>query len=214
MLEAMKNRNAAFLLCALLVVGCGGSKHSAREVFGMDRKSPDAFRVVSRPPLSVPKEFGLRPPSHAAQVPLERQADNVARQALLEKSSVEEVVEVEGEVEAYSILSGGTLSSEKLLAQFEQKTISESESAFLDKVGISDANAEIREQLGHGVVENKQTVWDALQGRSAEEPVVNAGAEAERIRELTQANEVIDAEGVKEINPSDRSPLEQLMSLF
>lgn len=45
---------------AVAVTGCTGSE--VRNTLGLSRRSPDAFSVVSRPPLSVPKEFQLVEP--------------------------------------------------------------------------------------------------------------------------------------------------------
>lgn len=43
---------------ALAVSACGGF----RENLGLNKQSPDEFRVVSRAPLTVPPDFQLRPP--------------------------------------------------------------------------------------------------------------------------------------------------------
>ena len=45
----------------LAVVGCGGNAASG----------PDEFRVVTKPPLSVPPEYSLRPPEAGTSVPAE-----------------------------------------------------------------------------------------------------------------------------------------------
>lgn len=47
-------------LCAALM-GCG-SNGDIKEALGLTREGPDEYRVVPRPPLSVPPEFNLRPP--------------------------------------------------------------------------------------------------------------------------------------------------------
>jgi hypothetical protein len=53
-----------YLLClpvaTLLLSACGDT--SVKQTLGIDRRAPDEFRVVSRPPLSVPPQFDLRPP--------------------------------------------------------------------------------------------------------------------------------------------------------
>lgn len=43
---------------AVSVVGC----ESARKVVGRSKDAPDEFVVYQRPPLSLPPEYGLRPP--------------------------------------------------------------------------------------------------------------------------------------------------------
>ena len=42
----------------LAVSACGGF----REQLGLEKQSPDEFRVVSRAPLTLPPDYSLRPP--------------------------------------------------------------------------------------------------------------------------------------------------------
>jgi hypothetical protein len=43
-----------------LLAACNGK--TVQETIGLQRPAPDEYRVVSRPPLSVPPDFTLRPP--------------------------------------------------------------------------------------------------------------------------------------------------------
>jgi hypothetical protein len=52
------------LACAALAA-CG----SVREDLGLGRSPPDEFAVIDRPPLAMPPDFGLRPPSPGAPRP-------------------------------------------------------------------------------------------------------------------------------------------------
>jgi len=52
-------------LAILLLLGLGLSAcadYGPRQFFGLDKNPPDAFTVVSRAPLTLPPDFGLRPP--------------------------------------------------------------------------------------------------------------------------------------------------------
>jgi hypothetical protein len=44
-------------ICLMLLSACG----LTRADLGMEKESPDEMMVVSRAPLSIPPEFGLRP---------------------------------------------------------------------------------------------------------------------------------------------------------
>lgn len=69
--------SVALLFSALFVLGgCGGD---VRRAIGLDRTGPDEFRVVSRAPLDLPPEFGLRPPQPGAPRPNEPSARDQAR---------------------------------------------------------------------------------------------------------------------------------------
>jgi hypothetical protein len=50
---------------ALALSACGGF----REQLGMNKQSPDEFRVVSRAPLTLPPDYSLRPPEPGAPRP-------------------------------------------------------------------------------------------------------------------------------------------------
>ncbi|MBR82941.1 MAG: beta-barrel assembly machine subunit BamF, partial [Magnetovibrio sp.] len=49
---------AALTLFSEFLVGCD----SVRKSFGGGKNAPDEFVVYKRPPLSLPPEYGLRPP--------------------------------------------------------------------------------------------------------------------------------------------------------
>ena len=44
----------------LALAGCG--QGTVQEALGMGKRSPDEFAVVSRAPLILPPDYGLRPP--------------------------------------------------------------------------------------------------------------------------------------------------------
>ena len=51
------------LLCVILVTGC----ESAKKIIGNKKQVPDEFVIYARPPLSLPPDFGLRPPTPGAK---------------------------------------------------------------------------------------------------------------------------------------------------
>jgi hypothetical protein len=75
-------RNLAVLGCAAIsafsLVGCD----SARETFGFTKTAPDEFAVVTRPPLVIPPDYGLRPPQPGAQRPQEKEMRDQARETV------------------------------------------------------------------------------------------------------------------------------------
>jgi hypothetical protein len=79
------------VLALILLPGCEG----VRKQFGMGKSSPDEFRVVSRAPLTMPPDFGLRPPDPGAVRANEGTATNQARQAVfkIEQGGAEAVNE-------------------------------------------------------------------------------------------------------------------------
>lgn len=69
----------AIAAAAVVLSGC----NSIRQGIGLERVTPDEFRVVSMAPLSVPPEYGLRPPAPGQPRPAELAPESAARQILL-----------------------------------------------------------------------------------------------------------------------------------
>ena len=51
----------------LLLTGCG--QGTVQNALGMGKRSPDEFSVVSRAPLILPPDYGLRPPGSGESRP-------------------------------------------------------------------------------------------------------------------------------------------------
>ena len=66
-----------------LGLGLGECSGDVGKMMGFDKAPPDEFRVVSRAPLSIPPEFGLRPPEPGAPRPQESSPTQEAETALL-----------------------------------------------------------------------------------------------------------------------------------
>ena len=103
-----------------VIVSLSGCEQT-REAFGLQKSAPDEFAVVTRAPLAIPPDYGLRPPTPGAQRPQETTTKNEAKEILLSKSS-------NG---AHSKLRG--------------KNVSRGEAALLGKAGAQNAEPSIRE---------------------------------------------------------------------
>ena len=65
-------------LTALFLAGCS----DAKRILTREKRAPDEFAVYQRAPLSLPPDFGLRPPDPGAGRPQDRDPVNQARSAL------------------------------------------------------------------------------------------------------------------------------------
>ena len=136
----------------------------AREAMGIAKQSPDEFSIVTRAPLSLPPDYGLRPPKPGLKRPQEESIKERARIRLLSRRK-----------------DKNTTSSTNLL--------SSSESALLQKAGAVNADPSIRRIINREssilAVEN-QNFADKLifwKGRPEPGTIVNAPAEDKRLRE-------------------------------
>jgi hypothetical protein len=82
----MKNKTAtsrwvpaSLLLAATLALGACAD---TRKAIGWEKSTPDEFRVVSRAPLTLPPDFGLRPPAPGTARPQESSPQESARAAV------------------------------------------------------------------------------------------------------------------------------------
>ncbi|HTK84970.1 MAG TPA: DUF3035 domain-containing protein [Patescibacteria group bacterium] len=65
-------------LSVLLLGGCGNVKKN----LGLERSAPDEFTVVHRAPLSMPPDYGLRPPTPGAPRPQDAISEQQAKTAV------------------------------------------------------------------------------------------------------------------------------------
>ncbi len=72
-------RVIVFLLAVLAAGGCEG----AREAIGLEKSAPDEFAVYTRAPLSLPPDYGLRPPAPGTDRPQRVNPRDIAKQAIL-----------------------------------------------------------------------------------------------------------------------------------
>lgn len=140
MVERVKGIRAAVLLTAVagLLSGCGlGS------FLGLDRASPDEFRVVSRAPLEVPPDYNLRPPQPGSPRPQELERDTRATSSMFGASA-----------------SQGGLFDPRTSARQTQ-----GEAALLSQAGAEQADPEIRsivDRENPGVVVGDRSLIDRL----------------------------------------------------
>lgn len=68
-----------------MLSGCGGSGGgvTAGKLLGFEKAGPDEFSVVKRAPLTIPPDFGLRPPKPGAPRPQEVSAQSEAKNSLI-----------------------------------------------------------------------------------------------------------------------------------
>ncbi len=78
MRREMRLRIAGAISLILALSACEG----VRDQLGLNKQSPDEFRVISRAPLSLPPDFTLRPPEPGIPRPQEGTATQQARKAV------------------------------------------------------------------------------------------------------------------------------------
>ncbi|MCH9011558.1 MAG: DUF3035 domain-containing protein [Proteobacteria bacterium] len=74
----MRLRIAGAISLILALSACEG----VRDQLGLNKQSPDEFRVISRAPLSLPPDFTLRPPEPGIPRPQEGTATQQARKVV------------------------------------------------------------------------------------------------------------------------------------
>ncbi len=153
-------------LAGLLVLSVGACAQ-IREEIGMDKTSPDEFRVVANAPLAIPPDYNLRPPAPGATRPQEGTPTDQARVAVFGR---------EGRVEPGEQNAG-------------PKT---ADDAFLTEAGASQSQQNIRQVVDdetQSINEESEDFVDNLIFWKEPAPtgdVVDAPLESDRIRE-TQA---------------------------
>ena len=162
MIQTVSNRLSIAVLMtgALLVGACDG----AREAIGIGKQSPDEFAVVTRAPLSMPPDFGLRPPRPGVDRPQEAKVTDSARDLIVKSA------DPEASTRSVSTASLG-------------------ESAILSKAGATNPDPNIRREINREssiLATENDSFADRLifwQDQPAPGTIVDAEAETKRLRE-------------------------------
>jgi hypothetical protein len=152
------------ILLAILAVFTLSACEGAREAIGIGKQSPDEFAVITRAPLSMPPDFGLRPPRPGAERPQEATVKEAARDLLVKSTGA----------------SAG---------QQQSASASKGESALLARAGATRPDPAIRRTINREssilATENDSFADRLIFWQSSPPPgtLVDAAAEQKRLRE-------------------------------
>lgn len=190
---------SALLSCSMLFA-CD-STTNVKDTLGLSRKAPDEYRVVSRPPLSVPPQFSLRAPVKPGDPSVARTASAEAKALLLGKP--------EKEGQTFALPSKG---SGKSLPAAASAT-SSPEKNFLEKTGAITADPSVRtaladEQAAKVEAVEERSWWDIFSMASEKkDPVVDAKSESERLQKNKETGKPITEGATPEVKQRDRGVL-------
>ena len=151
---------AAAIVGVLIVTGCDG----AREAIGIGKQSPDEFAVVTRAPLSMPPDYGLRPPQPGVDRPQEQKVTDSARDLIVKSAN-------------------SNASTRRV------STASLGETALLSKAGATNPDPNIRREINREssiLATEDDSFTDSLifwQDRPQPGSIIDAHAERKRLRE-------------------------------
>jgi len=196
-------RYASYVVMIALLAGC--SQGEVKENLGLVREAPDEFRVVSRPPLSVPKEFYLTPPTPGAERAYGLSAEEQARDLVTGGRSGEDDTPLQQRQDALADTAAPVVSSAPLASSAEEN--------FLKRAGITEADPEVRQKLYQeraATADEEPDMIDRLRGEGAGDPVVDAQAEKARLENNKKKNQPANAGEVPVVDPKEKSTLERL----
>lgn len=198
----MKKQHWLVASLLLTLTACGGDE--VKETLGLEHDAPDEFTVVSRPPLSVPKEFYLVPPTQGDAGEFGQDTSLTAREKLTGKPSDASDMSLD--------------EAERGLADSAVPVVQSSdietpgESSLLRQAGADHADPGIRKKLYSDQPLEKEDpgILEKLRGNPNEEPVVDASKEAERIRANKDAGKPLNEGDVKTSDPKKDSVLKRI----
>ncbi|MCR9220284.1 MAG: DUF3035 domain-containing protein [Alphaproteobacteria bacterium] len=185
-------RAAAFALGAAALAGCTADTGS---ILGLDKRTPDEFAVVSRAPLTLPPNYGLRPPDPTGQRTQDLRPRDTAQEALFGRDAARRLQE----------------EKERLRTE----GASQGEIALLERTGALETSPDIRqlvEQESAALASEQESfVDDLVFWRDPEEPgdVVDAAQEQRRLQEnAALGREVTDGDTPLIRRDSERATFE------
>ncbi|MFN4275202.1 MAG: DUF3035 domain-containing protein [Ferrovibrio sp.] len=184
----------AILTLPVVLAGCD----TTREALGLNKKAPDEFAVVTKAPLVLPPEFGLRPPEPGAPRPQEVPARDRAAAALAGRTD-----SAAGQLTPLSRDPNATAAQR-----------SAGESALLQQAKATNADPDIRRKVNDEFTQlaerDRRFVDRLIFWQRPEEPglAVDAAKEAQRLRENAATGRPATAGDVPTIKRRERGPLE------
>lgn len=186
---------------AALLASCQGS--SVRDAVGLDKSTPDEFRVVSRPPLSVPPQFNLRPPGDTSNVAPNSAPAHVKAQGLILN---------DGEGNTYELPAPNADTAVVPVTVTTSGKPDNAESQFLKNAGADVADSSVRrsleeEKINRQLEKEESSWWDSIANWDKKEPIVDAKKESERIKQNTEQGKPVNEGEVAETKDKDRGVL-------
>ncbi len=127
------------LLCMVGAVALLSGCESARKAFSGDKNAPDEFSVYSRPPLSLPPEYKLRPPKPGEEFQRGNSSVAIARQAIIGQAATRRArPKVTGSPGIIALLreTGGLTATSDIRATINEEAsiLSSQDQRFVDKL--------------------------------------------------------------------------------
>jgi hypothetical protein len=186
------------LFFIVLLAGCAGT--SVKETLGLKKEPPDEFVVLSRPSLTVPPDFQLVPPGEERAEFDSESLRQSARKEILED------MDVAGSKQRKAVPVG------------DVDSLTSGEAALLSKAKAENADDSIRKKLKKErdiVLEEREAEQDSFVSSITEplrpkrgDPVLDASAEAKRIRAAKKENKTLTGENVPVIDLKDEPLLD------
>ena len=190
-MKAQSFKNVFAIILPILLIGCS----SARDIVGLGKQSPDEFEVVTRAPLSLPPDYGLRVP-----IP------NISRTQ--EKSVRDSADDL--------ISSRGSSSRQKLSRRNRLGATSPAEDAILGRAQARSSDDSIRAKLSSDNKTisgtDKKLIDKIIFWQGAEKPgaILDPEKESKRINDLKSDGKTIANGDVPVIERADGGLLDGL----
>lgn len=200
------------LACALLLAACAGG--TVKQTLGLETKAPDEFRVVSRPPLSVPPQFSLRPPTtgQGSDSPYatdkQAQALVTGQEAAPAPAGGETFVLKNNAQEPVAVTPGAAINP-------AAKTSAEAQ--LLKNAGAAAADPGVRKELAEDRLRKQEIVedapwWDFWSSQpDKKETTVDAKKEAERVKQTQEEGKPVTEGDTPVVKPRDRGVLGRIL---
>lgn len=157
---------------SLSLAGCGGD--SVREALGYGKDAPDEFAIITKAPLVIPPDFGLRPPQPGAPRPQEANLDPsiVAQSALIGDQSATPAPETGSIGEQALLEQTGAAAADPRIRQVvnaETRTLVEKDKTFTSDVLFWQQRVPPDERLVDSAGERQRIQQNSAEGKPVTE---------------------------------------------
>ncbi len=210
-------RSSAPVLLLALLSACSGS--DVKDTLGMNRVAPDEFKVVSRPPLTVPPQFSLLPPGTESEGPAQQPASEQAKDVVMGATAADgsTTFTAPGASTSTTPVKSKPLSN-AAAAKASADRAKKADDQFMQHFGADKADPNVRKELVEDHVskqlkEEDESWWDIMSSPApkAKDPMVDASQESDRIKDNADTGKPVNEGETPTVKEKDRGILGRLL---
>ena len=217
-LKRLRSRASVIAPVLLLSLLSACSGNDVKDTLGMNRVAPDEFKVVSRPPLTVPPQFSLLPPGTDSEGPSQQPASQQAKDVVMGATAADGSTTFTAPQPSATAPAKTKALSNAASAKTSADRAKKADDQFMQHFGADKADPNVRKELVEDHVskqlkEEDESWWYIMSSPApkAKDPMVNASQESDRIKGNADTGKPVTEGETPTVKEKDRGILGRIL---